>query len=168
MTEEEVALFRRREMDSSVVLPKNIVYLFVSNKEVDSFNDARLESYETERAESIAVDVVKGSCTDKVKEDLLRRARELPKQDCMGLMFVLKLQVDAKDIVSININTNDGIVNGAAGFLRKIDYDDQKRPRLPWMEKSRNHWVRCDDISAQADFDNTLKDVYLMFLEKLS
>ncbi|CAH0546763.1 unnamed protein product [Brassicogethes aeneus] len=108
-------------MDSRVVLPKNIVHLFVSNKDLDSFNDARFESYETEPAYSISVDMVKGSCTDKVKENLLKQARKLPKQDCISLMFVLKLQVDAKYMVSINIDTNDGIVNGAAGILRKID-----------------------------------------------
>ncbi|XP_050307506.1 uncharacterized protein LOC126744192 [Anthonomus grandis grandis] len=42
--------------------------------------------------------------------------------------------VDAKYMISMNIDTSDGIVNGATGILRQIDYDQNKVPYRVWME----------------------------------
>ncbi|XP_050313051.1 uncharacterized protein LOC126748095 [Anthonomus grandis grandis] len=37
-------------------------------------------------------------------------------------------------MISMNIDTSDGIVNGATGILRQIDYDQNKVPYRVWME----------------------------------
>ncbi|CAH0563184.1 unnamed protein product [Brassicogethes aeneus] len=134
MSVTDVQLFAKRQVDEKMIVPDNIIHLFATNAEVDQYNHHRLSEFETESAESVATDIIKGSCPEKVKEALLKRARILKKTECFGLMHSIKLQVEARYMISMNIDTNDGIVNGATGILKKIDYDNDQTPKQIWIE----------------------------------
>lgn len=93
MTDKDVQLLRSREVKGNQALPEQTIHLFRSNDEVDAFNERRLSEYKTERAVSAATDLVKGSCSEKMKQSLLEQAMKLKKSDCFGLMYSLPLQV---------------------------------------------------------------------------
>lgn len=49
-------------------------------------------------------------------------------------MYTFKLQVDAKYMVTVNIATDDGLVNGSTGHLRRIVCDQAGKPHRLWLE----------------------------------
>ncbi|XP_050315317.1 uncharacterized protein LOC126749670 [Anthonomus grandis grandis] len=134
MTDEDVQLIKSREVDSIDQIPEDTMHLFSTNAEVDAFNEMKLSTFKTERAVSQARDVIKGSCSERPKHLFLEHAKSLKKGESFGLMLNLILQVDAKYMISMNVDTSDGIVNGATGILRQIDYDRNKIPFRVWME----------------------------------
>ncbi|XP_050303297.1 uncharacterized protein LOC126741056 isoform X3 [Anthonomus grandis grandis] len=134
MTDEDVQLIKSREVDSIDQIPEDTMHLFCTNAEVDAFNEMKLSTFKTERAVSQARDVIKGSCSERLKNLFLEHAKSLKKGESFGLMLNLILQVDAKYMISMNVDTSDGIVNGATGILRQIDYDRNKIPFRVWME----------------------------------
>jgi len=134
MTDSDVKLIKSREINNINLVPENTMHLFTTNKEVDAFNEMKLATYNTERAASQAQDTIKGSCSESLKILFLAHAKNLKKQDSFGLMLHLILQVNAKYMISMNIDTSDGIVNGATGILRQIDYDKSEIPNKVWIE----------------------------------
>ncbi|XP_050313018.1 uncharacterized protein LOC126748056 isoform X30 [Anthonomus grandis grandis] len=134
MTDEDVQLIKSREVDNIDLIPEDTMHLFATNREVDAFNEMKLSTFQTERAISQARDVIKGSCSERLKHLFLEQAKKLKTAESFGLMLNLILQVDAKYMISMNVDTSDGIVNGATGILRQIDYDQNKVPYRVWME----------------------------------
>ncbi|XP_050303800.1 uncharacterized protein LOC126741439 [Anthonomus grandis grandis] len=133
MTNEDIELIRSREIHTDLI-PENAMHLFATNKEVDAFNEKKLSTYKTERAVSEARDIIKGSCSDRLKQLFMEHAKGLKKEESFGLMLTLILQIDAKYMISMNIDTSDGIVNGATGILRQIDYNQNQIPYRVWIE----------------------------------
>lgn len=102
MTNKDVTLIRSREMVGDEVLPELTIHLFRSNDEVDAFNEKKLSEYKTERAVSLALDLVKGSCTERMRRSLLEQAIKLKKAASFGLMHSLPLQVRLLPTIYLN------------------------------------------------------------------
>ncbi|CAG9818747.1 unnamed protein product [Phaedon cochleariae] len=136
MTMKDIDLVCSRKYSNDILdtLPPTIVHLFKSNAEVDAFNTKKLSEYKTESFVSIAKDVVKGQCSEKVREMMLKQARSMKKSDCFGLAQELLLQIDAKYMITVNLNTLDGIVNGASCILRHVEKDESEIPQYVWIE----------------------------------
>ncbi|XP_050314812.1 uncharacterized protein LOC126749177 [Anthonomus grandis grandis] len=134
MTDEDVQLIKSREVDSIDQIPEDTMHLLSTNAEVDAFNEMKLSTFKTERAVRQARDVIKGSCSERQKKLFLEHAKSLKKGESFGLMLNLILQVDSKYMISIIVDTSDGIVNGTTGILHQIDYDRNKIPFRVWMK----------------------------------
>jgi len=82
-----------------------------------------LAQIDTEEFTSMAKDTVKATSipvTDRLK--YLECYQGFKASETQGLPYLLKLKTTAKYVITVNINTNDGLVNGASGQLMEIDH----------------------------------------------
>ncbi|XP_050532936.1 uncharacterized protein LOC126900941 [Daktulosphaira vitifoliae] len=68
-------------------------------------------------------------------------AKKLPRQKTMGLPKTLILKVTAKYMIVTNINTEDGIVNGAIGELMQIN----RTVTVSGKEVAHRVWIKFDE-----------------------
>ncbi|CAG4932245.1 unnamed protein product [Parnassius apollo] len=124
MSPEDVNLIEGRCFRNSS-LPdtcKGAVHLFSSNREVDEHNSKILSNMTTEGAISWAVDRVSGEANTAMKEKALNTVAKLPTSQTYGLPNAITLKVTAKYMMTVNINTSDGLVNGTTEVLTAIDF----------------------------------------------
>lgn len=74
--------------------------------------------------------------------ELLQRKKP---QDTMGLSYKLFLKVNGRYMVTSNLDTADGLVNGSLGHLRRIDYgthvdnSSRRKPSRIWIQFINGH-----------------------------
>ena len=56
------------------------------------------------------------------------------KQECGGLCSELLLKIGIKYMIVINIDVEDGLVNGACGIIKHITFSDKNVPLIIWLE----------------------------------
>lgn len=140
MTSDDIELFRSRCFSHST-LPdgaRGAVNLYASNREVDDHNSRVLSTMESEGALSLAIDSVSGEPNITMKEKALETVSRLSTQQTYGLPKSLILKVGAKYMLTINIDTADGLTNGSTGVLTAIDFainkeTGEKRPLRIWL-----------------------------------
>lgn len=76
----------------------------------------------TEGAISQANDRVQGTGKREHHEAIRNAAKTKPFKETQGLTLDLNLKIGAKYMMTLNVDTSDGLVNGAIGTLRKIIY----------------------------------------------
>jgi len=90
--------------------------------DVNHYNSLKLAQIRTEEFVSTAVDTVKSAnMSIRSRKSTLRHAQNMMTSETQGLPYILHLKTTAKYMVTINIDTNDGLVNGATGQLMQID-----------------------------------------------
>jgi len=57
---------------------------------------------------------------EKYWEATLRHAQNMKTSETQGLPYILHFKTTAKYIIIVNIDTNDGLVNGTTGQLMQI------------------------------------------------
>ncbi|KAG2215280.1 hypothetical protein INT45_012702 [Circinella minor] len=140
MTPEDIELMRTRTFNSVPNDLNNPIFLFHKNADVDAKNTEILLSMTTQSATCTAIDRPSGNVTTQQADADLRRVQRLSYTDTMGLRTDLFLRIDARYMVTTNIDTSDGLVNGAMGYLRRIDIGthrdrpDDTRPLRVWIE----------------------------------
>ncbi|CAG4973527.1 unnamed protein product [Parnassius apollo] len=92
----------------------------------------------TEGALSRAVDRVSGEANPAMKGKALNTVAKLPTSQTYGLPNAITLKVTAKYMMTVNINTSDGLVNGTTGLLTAIDFavnptTGERRPLRIWI-----------------------------------
>lgn len=136
----DIDLFKSRTLTS---LPRNkrienAVHLFAKNIHVDNFNQKEWRKLKGKLHMSKASDVIRGTGTRLARKQLLYTLKNSTHQDTMGIPSEIALKINAKYMVSYNVDTEDGICNGATGTLKKIDFgkntDGLKKPLRLWME----------------------------------
>lgn len=146
MTAGDVAIFKRRHLGerfNDAAIPRHAVCLLRTNSAVKQFNDERLKLYQDDVAESVAVDRVRGVASDNLKKQFLLATRKLNMPQCFGLAYVVPLHVGARYMITVNVDTADGIVNGACGVLKRID-------RNTGSDVAVRIWLKLDDADAGA------------------
>lgn len=96
---------------------KDAIHLFPKNKDVDGFNKKYLASIKGKMYTSIASDVIRGCGSTLAKRQLLFNLENSKTQDTMGIPSNLPLKVSGKYMITNNIDTEDGLCNGATGTL---------------------------------------------------
>jgi PIF1-like helicase/Helitron helicase-like domain at N-terminus/Herpesvirus tegument protein, N-terminal conserved region len=144
MTSEDLSLMQERMFNGKLQdIPREALHLFRTNAEVSAFNNQRLSTYNTETAVFDAFDRVIGDGPDDAREYTLAQAVGLELCKTFGLPLRLVLKVEARYLLSVNIDTSDGLVNGALGVLRRIDYGtNEKGDRIPlraWLDFNDPH-----------------------------
>ncbi|XP_061391279.1 uncharacterized protein LOC133326674 [Musca vetustissima] len=135
MTNDDVSLLRQRIVSPAAV-PDEAIHLFCSNDEVNIFNTLKLSSIPTEEVLSTACDFVKSTgLTDENRNRIMESVKTFKVSETQGLPYQLILKTTAKYMVTVNIDTSDGLVNGATGQLMEIDFiGTTRKPSTLWMK----------------------------------
>ena len=143
MTPDDIRLLKSREISPSNVPPKGAVWLFYERKDVKLHNDTALKNATDTGILSTANDVIEGKCKleGKSSEILLAAAKNVDFQKANGLPYEILLKKSIRYMVTSNINTSDGITNGAIGILRhvtcrhvKTEAGTKSFPTTVWLE----------------------------------
>ena len=144
-------LFTDRVYDENYPFPEDALHLFRDNDSVDRYNEVKLQEKRetaTQWTENFAVDLIAGNLDHYYKPDdiqvaerkqmILTDVRNFHHSETGWLQYRLNLVVGARYMVTINVATADGIVNGAIGRLKHFDYGTDRsgaeRVTLLWMD----------------------------------
>ncbi|VDN17346.1 unnamed protein product [Gongylonema pulchrum] len=122
------------------------IFLFSSNAEVDKWNEKVLREMPGTEAVSEASDHVAGDGSESAKRVILLSVNNdrVTTQQTMGLPRVLQLKVGARYMMTYNLDTSDGLTNGATGRLVHIDMS-QQRPGINAPRKPLRVWMVFDE-----------------------
>ncbi|XP_061388948.1 uncharacterized protein LOC133324078, partial [Musca vetustissima] len=135
MTNEDIDIFKSRIVQSINEVPPDAIHLFMSNDEAEHYNTLKLNQLPTEAFTSKAYDIVKSNTLQpEQRANILNNIKKLKTSETQGLPLELRLKQSAKYMITININTADGLVNGATGVLMDIDFErGTSNPRTLWL-----------------------------------
>ncbi|CAF1203192.1 unnamed protein product [Adineta steineri] len=123
MTAEDIHLLRSRIVSTeNLETIRDAIRLFRSNAEVDAYNRIVLSRLNTEGAIANAYDYCVGDGLASIREKVLNNVKNLKTTETYGLPLEIDLKVGAKYMMTVNIDTEDGLVNGVCGKLIAIDY----------------------------------------------
>jgi hypothetical protein len=75
-------------------------------------------------------------CGYKTKEHMASMRTKLHKMSVAetgGLLYVLKLLLDKPNMITSNIDIDDGLDNGAVGTLKYVEWDDDLSVKRVWL-----------------------------------
>ncbi|CAF4366339.1 unnamed protein product, partial [Adineta steineri] len=123
MTAEDIHLLKSRIVSTeNLETIGDAIRIFRSNAEVDAYNRIVLSKLNTEGAIANAYDYCVGDGLPSIREKVLNNVKNLKTTETYGLPLEIDLKVGAKYMMTVNIDTEDGLVNGACGKLIAIDY----------------------------------------------
>ncbi len=154
---EVLALFEPRQIDEwtpeqTAQIPADALHLFRDNESVDNHNARALDKLE----ENGAIAEV-STAVDSFSENLQHYSRdqnEVVKQKIeticemlsqrhhsatRGMQHQLRLVIHARYMMTSNVDTADGLVNGVTGRLERFDHDPQNPERICLL------WIAFDD-----------------------
>ncbi|RWS27870.1 ATP-dependent DNA helicase PIF1-like protein [Leptotrombidium deliense] len=103
-------------------IPTDCVRLFYSNRDVDAYNKMSLRNVPNVKR-SFAYDIVEGECSAEREKQLLDWVWQRKRVDNRNLDNNLLLAINHPYMITSNISVPDGLVNGAIGILRRIDFE---------------------------------------------
>ena len=141
MSENDIDLFMSRIIgkDSIENLPIKSIHLFSTNASVNAHNETLLNALTTEDYRFIAIDSLVGDTAGGITDKLSDVIKHLKVSDTQGLPYELFLKLRARYLMTLNIDIQDGLVNGATGLLKKIVYGTktgslERVTCILWME----------------------------------
>ncbi|CAF0843236.1 unnamed protein product [Adineta ricciae] len=159
MTVEDINLFKSRIISTEKVdVVEDAIRIFRSNAEVDAYNTKVLANLNTEGATAKAYDFCVGDGLASVKEKVLSNVKKLKTTETYGLPLQIELKVGAKYMMTVNIDIEDGLVNGACGKLVMIDYGKLQKtneavPCRLWIKFNEEKTGR----KARANFQSVMR-----------
>ncbi|GFY71410.1 ATP-dependent DNA helicase [Trichonephila inaurata madagascariensis] len=114
LTDKDVELLRTKQTILEKV-PKSATLLYHSIHDVDLANKIRLNSIEGPLVKSQAYDSVSETAPNGSKQKVLDKVQKFDRTKMGNLESVIKFKVGAKYMLTYNIDTVDGLVNGAVG-----------------------------------------------------
>ena len=96
----------------------------------------------------MAIDSLVGDIAGGITEKLSNIIKHLEVSDTQGLTYELFLKLEARYLMTLNNDIQDGLVNGATGLLKKIVYCDKSDSleRVPCIL-----WIEFDDPTVGKD-----------------
>jgi PIF1-like helicase/Helitron helicase-like domain at N-terminus/UvrD-like helicase C-terminal domain len=139
LTEVDIALFKSRciaNLDGLV--PEDAIRLFRTNYMVDTYNEQKIRSSGNVGVKSMACDKAFGDASQVVKKRAEDIVAAMKTSDTYGLPRELTLKIDIRYMVTVNVDVEDGLVNGSAGILRHIetltDVNGIEKPFRVWID----------------------------------
>ncbi|KAI8117840.1 ATP-dependent DNA helicase pfh1 [Lucilia cuprina] len=121
----QIELIKSRVVENASILPSEAIDLFWSNAEADQYNLLRLGQISTNEFTSKSFDVIKSDIlATSNRSRILNMVLKMKTSETQGLPGELKLKT-TKYMMTVNINTSDGLVNGAVGILMNIELNNQ-------------------------------------------
>ncbi|CAF4844975.1 unnamed protein product, partial [Rotaria sp. Silwood2] len=110
MTLEHINLLKSRIVSNeNLEIMGDARRLFRSNAEVDTYNTRVLASLNTEGAIANAYDFCIGDGLASIREKVLNNVKNLKTTETYGLPLKIDLKVGAKYMMTVNIDTEDGL-----------------------------------------------------------
>lgn len=105
--------------------PDDVLHVFSTNEEVNDFNIEKLQTCCSDLIEVEAEDFQKDKTTGRLK----LREKPLITTKTDGLSSSLLLAVNARVMLTRNVNVEDGLVNGAMGYISHFEFgkDHQRK-----------------------------------------
>lgn len=138
-TNQDIAMIKTRQLPlttpcDSLVNEGQSTFLFATNDLVDAFNDTAYNSLSTQKYTITACDSAVGDITKSTAQRILCSASKLNINKTMGLPKTLKIANGLKVEVSLNVRVEDGLVNGAAGFITYIETTPSGHVAKIWVK----------------------------------
>ncbi|CAD6218940.1 GSCOCG00011492001-RA-CDS, partial [Cotesia congregata] len=135
LSHEELNLFQSRVISNEDDIPDNAINLFRTNMDVNSYN-SRIINKDSKKQIANASDKVTGNVSDKMKEKLSNLCQTSDANGAKGLPYTLLLSIGIKYMLTVNIDVEDGLVNGAVGILKGYEKDSEERIFRLWLDFS--------------------------------
>ncbi|CAH0384546.1 unnamed protein product [Bemisia tabaci] len=159
LTEEDMKLFKSRQVKNESDVPKEAIRLYCFNKQVDAFNAAKI--FECPEAESVseAKNTVLGKATQSRIDYAVRSLMNKKLDDLKGLPHRVVFKVGIKYMITINVSVRDGLVNGAVGTLVSITYKPDQDTIIDriWLDFGENSNVGSNARLAVRDYMKAMK-----------
>ncbi|KAK3914189.1 ATP-dependent DNA helicase [Frankliniella fusca] len=140
LTREDRKLFKSRTFSK---MPKKkrlhkAIHLFSRNEDVEEYNNKCLKNIIGEETICHASDVFHGHGSQLAKRQMEYTINKSKTHQTMGLPKSIKLKIGALYMLTYNVDTEDGICNGATGTLKQLNYGinhkGEKKPLRVWIE----------------------------------
>ncbi|CAH0388427.1 unnamed protein product [Bemisia tabaci] len=135
LSQSQMSLLRSRTVPSVESIPKGTIHLYRTNKDVNDRND-RIIALDPEKKIVFAADSLPEKIEASTRDYVFSEAKKAPLNKTRGLPYELKLSIGIKYMLTVNIDVEDGLVNGADGFLRDFNVDKDSSPTCLWIEFS--------------------------------
>ena len=113
---------------------KDSLHLYLQNQRVDSHNLQTYLKAQTQKYDIKAIDCVGESVSADVRRALLGRIPSDPRKT-MQLQHELHLALGLKYEIVLNINTADGLTNGASCTVKCVQVPEDKKARvIIWVQ----------------------------------
>ena len=124
-------LISRMVQENVLSPPPDALHLFYLNKDVDNYNETKLQSLDTPKYNIKAIDV------DQIGGKVIKR-HETPhkttRKDDTALVPDLILAVGARTMLIVNIDVSDGLCNGVSGIIKGIEFgNSQNMPKAVYV-----------------------------------
>ena len=160
MTLDDIDLLKSRIVSiENVEIMGDAIRVFRSNAEVDAYNTKVLASLNTEGATANAYDFCVGDGLASIREKVLSNVKNLKTTETYGLPLRIDLKVSAKYMMTVNLDIENGLVNGAYGQLIMIDYGKLQKtnetvPCRLWIKFNEEKTGR----KARVNFHNVMRN----------
>ncbi|XP_031629676.1 uncharacterized protein LOC116344956 [Contarinia nasturtii] len=137
MTPEDIAFIKSRQTQEDLV-PLEAIRLFRSNADVDNFNEMAIQKAWGETIKCEAIDRIDGKPNIHVKQRTLLALKNRKRSETFGLAHNIDLKIGIRYMITTNIDIEDGIVNGACGVLKYIQFEENQpnKPKTLFMDFS--------------------------------
>lgn len=122
MAGNHIELFKSRMVSQNSV-PTDAVRLYPRNEDVNNYNIRRLNNMIGSETKIHAQDTIVGVKSSEKHDKILTTLQNKKVHETMGLTSLLRLKIGIKVMMTINIDIEDGLVNGACGVLRHIHFE---------------------------------------------
>jgi len=119
-TEEDVSCIKSR-LVSGNDYPSDTLHLYSTNEKVDAHNRHVFEHLTGRGGTAFAQNFVIGNIPNEAKDSLLTIAKDLPAQKTQNLRQMLQLKIGGKYMLTHNIDTTDGLTNGALCTIKDFN-----------------------------------------------
>ncbi|XP_065942067.1 uncharacterized protein [Magallana gigas] len=106
--------------------PDDVLHVYSTNDEVNNFNLGKLQTCCADFVEVDAEDYQKDKTTGRLK----LREKPLIATKTDGLSSSLLLAVNARVMLTRNVNVEDGLVNGAMGYVSHFEFGGDQRKNI--------------------------------------
>ena len=151
-TAQDVALFKTRCLKkTNPEYDLGAPHIMHYNRDVNAHNNSIYAAAKTNKAIHEAVDIVIGNVTSAVKDAIKKRA-PIKAGDAMGLAKDYRTAVGLRNEMTVNMDVNDGLVNGSGGVVRYIQCNATNVPVIIWVE--------FDDIEVGQQLRSASRSLY--------
>ena len=116
--------------------PSDVPHLYLLRRKVSDHNNDVFNKVTTAKAIVHAQDTIVTNCSQNVCEKILNSVKTIDMYDCQaGLNRILNIAVSLMYSISLNLNLQDGLVNGSSCTVKSIQYQEQlTNPSIIWVE----------------------------------
>jgi exonuclease III len=112
---------------------ETVPHILYYNKDVNAHNTKIWQTAENDKVICLAVDIVIGDVSQEVKETIKLKAPSKA-GDAMGLAKEYITAVGLRNEMTLNLDIEDGLVNGSSCITRQIEHNDSNGASVIWVE----------------------------------